>query len=468
MKLSMRALSVVVTVFLFLSASPQASAIEGGFTKPEYLEAVVPLLRSQSDKLPYCSGALMSEYIVATAAHCVADGAGNALREIWVAPAGSDLSQRPSLFRVSGVFVPSGYKDSTSANVTDNDIAFITVKGVLGKTPFARISSLGEARGFYGQSVLLAGYGRNRTLGPTSEKPLFLLQRIIDWTLPQFTYGNYAHIVATETESPCPGDSGGPMFKETSTGLALLGVIVGTNGCAITKAREERLVGFLISGFLPTYQLAKDAIAAAPKAPENLKVEIQNDQVKLTWQDVADTLLRATLKYSVKDSLGNILCEGALNGIFNNATSCNFVATSSTSETITLTPIGISKNGSPINLDIKAAVGFAKEKIVAQERLKLEAEAKARAEAEAKVKAEAEAKARAEAEAKAKAEAEAKARAEAEAKAKAEAEAKARAEAESKKSSSSARKLKITCVKGKIVKQVTALEPKCPKGYKKK
>jgi len=70
-------------------------------------------------------------------------------------------------------------------------------------------------------------------------------------------------------------------------------------------------------------------------------------------------------------------------------------------------------------------------------------------------------KAKQEIEAKAKAEAEAKAKAEAEAKAKAEAEAKAKLEALKKKST-------ITCVKGKLTKKVNAVNPKCPKGFKKK
>jgi Trypsin len=72
----------------------------------------------------------------------------------------------------------------------------------------------------------------------------------------------------------------------------------------------------------------------------------------------------------------------------------------------------------------------------------------------------AEAKAKLEAEAKAKLEAEAKAKLEAEAKAKLEAEAKAKAEATKKKT--------ITCIKGKLLKKVTAINPKCPTGYKKK
>jgi hypothetical protein len=101
-----------------------------------------------------------------------------------------------------------------------------------------------------------------------------------------------------------------------------------------------------------------------------------------------------------------------------------------------------------------------------EKQVKLEAEAKAKAEAEAKAKAEAEAKAKAEAEAKAKAEAEAKAKAEAEAKAAAELRAKQDAEAAAK--AAAAKKMTITCVKGKTVKKVTAVKPKCPSGYKKK
>jgi len=72
-------------------------------------------------------------------------------------------------------------------------------------------------------------------------------------------------------------------------------------------------------------------------------------------------------------------------------------------------------------------------------------------------KAEAEANAKAEAEAKAAAE-----RAAAELKAKQEAEAAAAAVAAKSKKST------ITCLKGKLTKKVTAVNPRCPKGYKKK
>ncbi|MFM8782755.1 MAG: hypothetical protein ACKOD6_01910 [Actinomycetota bacterium] len=91
---------------------------------------------------------------------------------------------------------------------------------------------------------------------------------------------------------------------------------------------------------------------------------------------------------------------------------------------------------------------------IANEKAKAEADARALAEAAAKAKAEAEAKVKAEAEARE------RARVEAEAKAKAEAEAKAAAEAK--------KKTTITCIKGKSSKKLSGVNPKCPKGYKKK
>ena len=82
-------------------------------------------------------------------------------------------------------------------------------------------------------------------------------------------------------------------------------------------------------------------------------------------------------------------------------------------------------------------------------------------------------KSRAAAELKAKEEAEAKAvadlKAKQEAEAKAAAELKAKQEEAAKNANSTAsKKTTITCVKGKIIKKVTAVNPKCPTGYKKK
>jgi hypothetical protein len=105
----------------------------------------------------------------------------------------------------------------------------------------------------------------------------------------------------------------------------------------------------------------------------------------------------------------------------------------------------------------------AADKATAELRAKQEAEAKAAA--ELKAKQEAEAKAAAELKAKQEAEAKAAAELKAKAEAKAAAELKAKQEAEAKAEAAN-KKITITCVKGKTVKKVTAVKPKCPKGYK--
>jgi hypothetical protein len=96
---------------------------------------------------------------------------------------------------------------------------------------------------------------------------------------------------------------------------------------------------------------------------------------------------------------------------------------------------------------------------------KAAAELKAKQEAELKMKQEAEAKAAAEL--KAKQEAEAKAAAEWKAKQEAEAKAAADLKAKQEAATKAAAKKKttITCVKGKTIKKLTAVKPKCPAGY---
>ena len=117
------------------------------------------------------------------------------------------------------------------------------------------------------------------------------------------------------------------------------------------------------------------------------------------------------------------------------------------------------------------ASGIASQKAKADADAKAKAELEAKVAAELKIKQELEAKAKADAELKAKEEAEAKAKADADAKAAAELKAKLEAEAKAAaevKTSSTKKRSTITCIKGKTTKKVTGVNPKCPKGYKKR
>ena len=127
---------------------------------------------------------------------------------------------------------------------------------------------------------------------------------------------------------------------------------------------------------------------------------------------------------------------------------------------------------STFNPVIQASI---KDKQEAELKAKQEAELKAQQEAEAKaaaeLKAKQEAEAKAAAELKAKQEAEAKAAADKAAAEKIIADAKSEAAkiiADAKvKAAATSKKITITCVKGKLIKKVTAIKPKCPAGYKK-
>jgi membrane protein involved in colicin uptake len=123
-------------------------------------------------------------------------------------------------------------------------------------------------------------------------------------------------------------------------------------------------------------------------------------------------------------------------------------------------------------VELKAAAEL---KAKQEAEVKIAAELKAKQEAEAKVAAELQAKQEAEA----KVAAELKAKQDAEAKVAAELQAKQEAEAKVAADKLAAEKLAaaklaamkkttITCIKGKLIKKVTAVKPKCPTGYKKK
>ena len=101
-----------------------------------------------------------------------------------------------------------------------------------------------------------------------------------------------------------------------------------------------------------------------------------------------------------------------------------------------------------------------KREFAAAEAVRLAVELKAKQEADAKAAADLKAKQ----EADAKAAAELKAKQEADAKAAADLKAKQEADAKA----AALKKTTITCLKGKLVKKVSAVKPVCPKGYKKK
>jgi len=399
-----------------LGTPAKLNAIEGGYSSPALVGSTVALLNSETATSPYCSGMLLDENVIATAAHCVIDINGAVRSDIWISPAGADLATSPKLSPAAQVFAVAGWKN-TSNSVVSDDIAFVISKRSLGKPIFSKILSAAEVKALYGQSVILSGYGRKGALQAASQKPLFLQQRVIDWVIQGYPLGTYTHVMATDTETPCPGDSGGPIFKEDAGKYYAVGVIAGGNGCTTVSRKEEREVGFIISAFNTLYQQALTATKAAPYAPQSIETTESNGQVKVTWPEVANRLLISTTAYEVVDASKKVLCRAEQISIFRNTRECAFALDTQSAGPINLVPVGIKSNGAPIDLKLDGAIS------------RIKNAAADRAAADAKAAAD-----------------------------KVAADAKAAA----------VKKITITCIKGKLTKKVSGATPKCPSGFKRK
>ena len=197
---------------------------------------------------------------------------------------------------------------------------------------------------------------------------------------------------------------------------------------------------------------------------EELAVPVgQGDLKTLSMASLAAKIIEADEYLYYKPS--NILIENLYSDGTNNQVRISFGESA-------LTNLKNAKaKGEAVKLAKAAAELKAKqEEAAAKAAAELKAKQEAAAKAAAELKAKQEAEVKAAAELKAKQEAEAKAAAELKAKEEAAAlvaaELKAKQEAAAK--TAAIKKTTITCVKGKLVKKVIAIKPKCPTGYKKK
>jgi len=417
-----------------------ADAVQGGFSNSDYSATAVALLKSSSAKSSYCSGAHIDEYLIVTAAHCVVNSVGDIENEIWVAPPGTNLGNSFIPIIVAEVFTVKGWKNP-STYVINNDIAFLSVRKSLGKPILVRTATSKEVKDLNGQQVTLGGYGRTRPTDTVSLSPLFIQQKVIDVGIPGFTSGTYFHVEATKQESPCPGDSGGPIFKEILGKLTLIAVIAGGNGCSLTTRSEFSEIGFLPAAYSDLMTLARDNIAKPAGAPINTSSQISSIGVSIKWQAPSEAITGSTSEYQVQNDQGQMLC--AVDFMKSRLDYwCVISASKIVGKEFFVLAKGLAKDSVKVpagndaflqviatekaTADRIAADGLAAEKATA-DRIESERVASAKATAD-------------------------------------------RIESERvaiEKASTKTNSLKtITCVKGKIVKKVSSIKPICPRGYK--
>lgn len=263
---------------------PKANAIIGGVQDVTTNNVVVALHRVGS--LPRCSGTLVAATWLVTAAHCV-----------WDDTLGK-VDPYVSLLQVS---TTAGYSRSNSASSpvrgvavhpnysgwrTGSDIALIKVDDVFGGL-FSPIASVDEITAYSDSfsSVTVSGFGKTANDGSTSsvalETTLTLLSKsACSNILPaemQFLSASLLCASGSATAAICSGDSGGPLFLNTSSGRKLAGATsFGATPCTISRGYFTNVSAFLqfLNSYgigLPTASIPAPGsilVPSLPKAPE--------------------------------------------------------------------------------------------------------------------------------------------------------------------------------------------------------
>jgi secreted trypsin-like serine protease len=229
--------------------------------------------------LGFCTATLVGERTVLTAAHCL--DMEKPFKNGVVYAAGLTSGQPCAKTRVKEVAVSPGATYNPTKGFYYPDVVLLLLESPLcGAVP----ARLGERPVVTGDEIFSAGYGRGSV---SKEIPTRVSLRAISKTddtleklyadlaplIPNLEsnlrgirrngFSNYnAAVAITPGESMCPGDSGGPTYRDPHNGSGVV-ELVGVNGAIIgheLRGREECEYGFLqlytpVAPFIPWIRL---------------------------------------------------------------------------------------------------------------------------------------------------------------------------------------------------------------------
>jgi hypothetical protein len=219
-----------------------ASAVENGTLALGDIKVVAPQL--SGDRRPYCSAALLSEYIVATAAHCFTQNTGGEDSPLRADPftvsmpgvdvTSDDLTTRVKVMKI--VVVP-GYDNIWKPELNDtrtqkDDIAFLFLEKPLIANYQIDVATQYEANLLKENRSPITHYGyglqaKDKQDGKPYKITLNATTRSGNPTV------DYDKMFSTEEigGALCGGDSGGPSYAVINGVTKLVGDTVGANGC---------------------------------------------------------------------------------------------------------------------------------------------------------------------------------------------------------------------------------------------
>ena len=207
------------SICILAFGSVEAFAVIGGSPAPELARHSVMILSKRGS---LCSGAVISQNTILTAAHCVQDGSETAVHY-------RTLSGEPILLSPSKIVMHPNYvTDAIKKRIRSIDLAIIQLEKPL-PAQFEPIMLSNETVSA-GNSVLVGGYGLTNEKNPTSSgkfysSPLSVIEPYGRSSILVWLKGD--QIPQSNLKSGgCHADSGGPIFS----GNKLVAITTWTTG----------------------------------------------------------------------------------------------------------------------------------------------------------------------------------------------------------------------------------------------
>ena len=224
-----------------------------------------------------CTGSLLANNYVVTAAHCIPDVAENIKKQEFYVLFGLDQAKPTAANAriISGVAVHPQYKPNAKGTEQMHDIAVIKYEGATPKG-FKPAELLQDITAIQeGAEMIAAGYGVNQSDGVNTKNSYKLNKVKLKILGPM----NSTEAVAKQHKNVgvCHGDSGGPAFLEQNGKLLLWGVTSRVQGSydgknAIDDCAELSMFTAILPYFYDFIMPAINTLKAGPKK----KVAVRN------------------------------------------------------------------------------------------------------------------------------------------------------------------------------------------------
>ena len=259
----------IALAFSFL-VDPHATAIENGLDATGNQHVVKVISIYSKGRVSSCSGGLLSDYVVVTAAHCLDDESGLISKEIWVLPPGSVAKRDASgayqtdatWIQVDNTQITTTFQN-VSTKVENDDLAFLVLSRPLELKVNTLIPSEDETTKLKSSNATLRlyGYGYISDAGKISDAPNYYIGRFDSQTPISVKNSGYATSIDATS---CQGDSGGPVLSVTATTVTVVGVITG--GATSIRCGKKNTDGKYYTLFTYLSRYANLAFAAASSA----------------------------------------------------------------------------------------------------------------------------------------------------------------------------------------------------------